>query len=213
MLLDKSFLSYYTLMQQQEPSCLVELRENIQSAFQDNMSISCDTGRCLAMLVALTNRRSIFEAGTFCGYSSAWMALSNPNAHITTCDITAEKNLQIAEKAWDAMGIRQRISFIHQDALDFLPNDPAPLFDMMFIDANKSSYKALTEKALPLLTPNGFFVFDNFFMRGRVHDKTSAIGQSVHAFNQWISQHEGLHTAILPVGDGITIAAPKNLTL
>lgn len=209
MLLDAQFLSYYTSLQPEEPPCLVELRDNIRASFDDDMSVSHETGRCLAMLVGLTKRRAIFEAGTFCGYSSAWMALGNPKAHITTCDINAGENLRLAEQAWNNIGCRQRISFVHQDALDFLPEENEPLFDMVFVDANKGAYKELTDKALPLLTPDGFIVFDNFFMRARVLDKTNKTGQAVHAFNTWLAKHESLHTVILPVGDGITVAAQK----
>ena len=209
MLLDKNFLEYYTSLQSEEPPCLADLRKGIQKSFDQDISVSHDTGRFLAMLVSLTKRRTIFEAGTFCGYSSSWMALGHPEAHITTCDINAGDNLRLAEKTWDTLGLRKRISFVHQDALEFLPNTPAPLFDMVFVDANKSAYKALTEKALPLLTPNGFFVFDNFFMRGHVLDKDNATGQAIHAFNAWLAEREDLYRVILPVGDGITIAAPK----
>lgn len=212
MLLSEKLSRYYNTLSPSLPSYLQELHDHIESHAQQNISVSADTGRLLAFLVRLTQRKRIFEAGTFYGYSALWMALGASDTLITTCDIKAEDNIDIAKTFWQKAGCQNRISFVHQDAVEFLSQQPQnTLFDMAFIDANKAAYKDLTLLLFDhYLSEDGFVIYDNFFLKGRVlSDDTS--GASVHQFNTWLAEQKTLSRCIIPVGDGITLVARQSL--
>jgi len=211
MLFSTNFEAYYQAISAKEPGCFAKIRQDINEHYKD-ISVSPQTGRFLAMIIAMTQRSHILEVGTFCGYSSTWMAIGRPEVRITTCDIQNAHNIEIAETAWASMNVRHQINFVHQDACSLLNTYPQePTFDMIFVDGKKSDYCDITNKALTLLHPNGFIIFDNVFMRGHAPTQQSESGVHIHTFNQWITQHPQLYTMVIPIGDGLMLATPKSL--
>lgn len=188
----------------QEPEHLCNLREEINKREQKNISVSPETGAFLSSLVFTGKWTSVFEAGTFYGYSSLWMALSNSHCHITTCDVVSNTNIEIAKRYWTKAQCQDRISFHHQDA-EVLLTESTKLFDCVFIDASKKSYKNLTLLGLEKIKQHGVLVVDNLFLKGRVLDETDPAGSTVAAFNTWVHQQKNLHCTTVPVGDGLTI--------
>ncbi|MCY4414200.1 MAG: O-methyltransferase [Alphaproteobacteria bacterium] len=206
MIFSKEFTQYTQQFPTQEPSCLQELRAIINKHAKHNISVSPPVGAFLSMLLKMTQKRSVFEMGTFYGYSSLWMALAHPNTHVVTCDIENGENINVARKAWQTAGVSDRIEFHASNGLELLTTYTQPTFDMAFIDANKkSSLPAVKTLVQTSLKPNGFIVVDNFFMRGRVLQKDSDLGNTVHFFNTWLTQQKHLHSSVIPIGDGLSL--------
>ncbi len=196
-------LTQYAQTLTKEPKVLQEHRERINSLTEQNMSVSPETGAFLSFIVSALQCESVFEAGTFYGYSTLWLAFNNPQCTVTTCDIST-KYLSVAQQGWEEGQCAKRICFYNENALTLLEKSNQK-FDLIFIDAQKSLYKEMTTAALRCLSPKGVVIIDNLFLKGRVLDSSDKSGAAIAAFNCWINTLNTLRCSILPVGDGITL--------
>ncbi len=173
-----------------------------------------ESGRVLAVLAA--GRRRICEIGTAYGYSTLWMALAQGHGgSIVTIDPDRERT-DIARAFWRQAGVAiGRIRVVNEKALEaFASNDPALAgpFDLAFIDAIKSEYRAYLEALVPRLVAGALVVADNVLWSGRVSganptqaddDQTNALRE----FDAFVLRDRRFQPAILPVGDGLLVAA------
>ena len=172
-----------------------------------------DSGRVLAVLAA--NRRRICEVGTAYGYSTLWMALAQaPGASIVTIDPDRDRT-HIAQGFWRQAGIAVgRITVVNAPALKALAaNDPALSgpFDLVFIDAIKTEYRAYVEALIPRLVSGSLVVADNVLWSGRVPgtqpvdpDDESTTG--LRDFVAWLLRDPRFQATLLPVGEGLLVA-------
>jgi len=163
-------------------------------------------GALLAQLVALTGARRVLEIGTFTGYSALWMASALPDdGSIVTCDIS-EEHVAIAREAFAAHPDGAKIDSRLGPAIDTIATLDGP-FDLVFIDADKSSYDAYYEAVLPKLSPTGVIVVDNVLWRGEVLKGQSADRDTAAliAFNDKVRDDARVVAVMLPIRDGITL--------
>jgi predicted O-methyltransferase YrrM len=172
------------------------------------------TGRVLQILAA--GRRRILEVGTAYGYSTLWMALGQPDdGTIVTIDPNRERT-ELARGWWRQAGIPdERIKLVSRPALDaFAAGDSALSgpFDLVFIDALKPEYGAYLEAVVDRLTPDALVVADNVLWSGRVAgsrpaDAADASTTALRAFDVAVLADPRFDSTILPIGDGILVAA------
>ena len=91
----------------------------------------------------------------------------------------------------------------------------AKQFDIVFVDANKSEYKAYIELVLErnLLAADGVIIVDNSLYCGlpfvpALYDtqpKRRGFGNDIRGFNAWLRDHPDLMQVILPIRDGVSI--------
>ncbi|HVA87577.1 MAG TPA: O-methyltransferase [Candidatus Saccharimonadales bacterium] len=173
-----------------------------------------DSGRVLAVLAA--GRRRILEIGTAFGYSTLWMAIAQPDdGRIVTIDPDRTRTDR-ARAWWRKADVRdERIQVVSRPALEaFADRDPALAgpFDLVFIDALKLEYPAYVEAVLPRLAPFAMVVADNVLWSGRVSgaretEPGDGSTAALRRFNESMSRDRRFRTAILPVGDGLLVAA------
>lgn len=172
-----------------------------------------ESGRVLAVLAA--NRRRICEVGTAYGYSTLWMALAQGHGgSIVTIDPDRDRT-QIAQGFWRQAGIAVgRITVVNAPALDaFAAGDPALAgpFDLAFIDAIKTEYRAYAEALIPRLVAGSLVVADNVLWSGRVPGSRAADPDdesttALRDFVTWLLRDPRFQATILPVGDGLLVA-------
>jgi len=171
-----------------------------------------DSGRVLAALAA--GRRRIVEVGTAFGYSTLWLALGQGSAGtIVTIDPDRSRTDR-ARGWWREAGVDDaRITVVTSKALEaFAANEPALAgpFDLAFIDALKPEYQAYLDALVPRLAPGALVVADNVLWSGRVSD-AGVIGDAdtdaLRAFDAALLRDPRFVATILPVGDGLLLAA------
>jgi caffeoyl-CoA O-methyltransferase len=172
-----------------------------------------DSGRVLGALVA--DRRRVVEVGTAIGYSTLWMALGQPaDGTIVTIDPDASRTA-VAREHWRRAGIDDaRIRVVTAPALDAFARAEPDLegpFDLAFIDALKEEYTAYVEALLPRLESGALVVADNVLWSGRTSGaRPSRAGdgsEELRAFGAWLLGDPRFTGTILPVGDGLLLAA------
>ena len=175
--------------------------------------LSRDSGRALAVLAA--GRRRVVEVGTAIGYSTLWMALALPaGGTIVTIDPDRYRTDR-AREFWRAAGVGDdAITVVNAPALDAFAAGTAELagpFDMVFIDALKEEYGGYLDALLPRLEPGALVVADNVLWSGRTSGgRPSRPGdgtEALRAFCRRLSDDPAFETTILPIGDGLLVAA------
>ncbi|HUY40675.1 MAG TPA: O-methyltransferase [Candidatus Dormibacteraeota bacterium] len=173
--------------------------------------VSRETGRFLATLVHAMQANRILEIGTAYGYSTLWMALAQPPVGtIWTIDVDVART-DVARSYFERAGEAESIVVLNQNALEVLETFPHRNLDIVFIDADKTEYRAYLDLAIPRLKRSGLVIVDNCLWSGRVAqperaDDTSET-RALRDFNRYFLAHPDLAATILPLGDGTGIGA------
>ena len=187
-----------------------ELFERLAAETRERMSapqmmVGLLEGQFLAQLVRLAGARRILELGTFTGYSSISMASALPaDGRIVTCDVDPEATA-IARRYMDESGHGDKIEIRLGPGLETIAELEGP-FDLVFIDADKPSYKAYYEAVLPLLADDGLIIADNVLWSGRVveHDGDDST-RAIKDFNEHVRNDDRVVSVMLTVRDGMTL--------
>jgi caffeoyl-CoA O-methyltransferase len=81
-------------------------------------------------------------------------------------------------------------------------------FDLVFVDADKTGYRAYYEAVLPKLSARGLIVVDNTLWSGRVIDPADdgdANTAALAEFNDFVAADERVVCVMLTIRDGITL--------
>lgn len=210
-ILEGAILDYYRAHAFREPPLLAELRTETAAFGEDAvMQIAPEQGAFMGLLAQLMGARRILEIGTFTGYSSLAVALAT-EAHITAVDVSKEWT-DLARRFWKKAGVEARITLRldggHAAIADLLARGESGSFDMVFLDADKSSYDAYYEGGLKLLRKGGLMLVDNVLWGGDVADpgKRDADTSALRALNAKIATDPRVSHCMLPIADGLTLA-------
>lgn len=169
-------------------------------------------GATLRVLAAATGARAVVEVGTGAGVSGLYL-LGGMAADgvLTTVDIEGEHQ-RAARQAYTEAGIAPgRYRLINGSAAEVLPRLRDAAYDVVFVDADKSAYRVYYEQAVRLLRPGGLLAFDNALWHDRVADPAQRDAETVtvRELNKAVREDSRLMVALLPVGDGLLVAAKR----
>lgn len=163
-------------------------------------------GRVLSMLSHMIKPKHILEIGTYTGYSALSLAEGlAKNGKLITIDVNEELESQV-NGYFHESPFKDQIEFMIGNAQEIIPNLSYE-WDMVFIDADKSSYSNYFELTLPQLKSGGFLIIDNVLWSGKVaeSDKNDKATESMRAFNKMVNNHPGVQSVLFPIRDGLMI--------
>jgi predicted O-methyltransferase YrrM len=197
------------------PDYLHRLRDETQALPMGMMQISIEQGKFMALLVKATGVKKALEVGVFTGYSSLVVAQALPaDGKLLSCDVSEEWT-SIGQKYWKEAGVANKIDLRIAPALEtldgLLQDGQAATFDFMFIDADKENYDNYYERGLKLVRPGGIIAFDNTLWSGKVADPTvqDEMTNAIRALNAKLSKDPRIDLAVVPIGDGLSLALKK----
>ena len=169
----------------------------------------------LKLLLAMKKPARILEVGTAVGFSAILMAEYDPvKAQITTIE-NYEKRIPIARENFRRAGKESQITLIAGDAAEVLKTLDEP-YDFIFMDAAKGQYIHFLPEILRLLKKDGVLVSDNVLQDGDiiesrfiVNRRNRTIHKRMRDYLYELTHREDLVTAVLPIGDGITVSTKK----
>lgn len=169
----------------------------------------------LKVLLAMRKPARILEVGTAVGFSAILMAEYNPiKAQITTIE-NYDKRIPIARENFRRAGKDEQITLLEGDAAEVLKTLDEP-YDFIFMDAAKGQYIHFMPDILRLLTKDGVLVSDNVLQDGDIIEsryvvtrRNRTIHKRMREYLYELTHHEELVTAVLPVGDGITVSTRR----
>ena len=210
--LDDRTYEYLLAHSLREAPALALLRAETASHPKVNMQIAPEQGQFMQMLVRLSGARRAIEVGVFTGYSSlAVMLAMPPDGRLLALDVS-EEYTSIARRHWQAAGVADRIELVIAPAKDTLDEriaaGEANRYDFAFIDADKTGYLSYYERLMKLLRPGGLIVVDNTLWGGEVANPGNRDADTValREFNDVLHKDPRIELALLPVGDGLTLA-------
>jgi predicted O-methyltransferase YrrM len=190
------------------PDEIAALAHEMDGAPDERMMTHPDLGALLEVLVRSTGGRRVLEVGTFVGTSAAWMARGlAAGGRIDTLEADPAR-ADAAERFFARAGIAGAIT-VHRGCADATLPALSPGYDLCYIDADKTGYPAYLEHTVRLVRPGGLVVADNVLLSGRValpEDERGADAAALADFSRRAVDHPRLRTAVLTVGDGITLS-------
>jgi predicted O-methyltransferase YrrM len=172
-----------------------------------------ETGRLLAAMCRALDP-VVLEVGTAIGYSTLHMAEQLERGRV----VTLERDPTRVGQARDFLGragVADRVEIVEGDARETIERVQGP-FDLLFVDATKAEYREYIELAEPKVSERGLLVVDNLLMSGEValQDDSDARWSaenlaSARALNAELVASDRWLGCVLPVGDGVGLAARK----
>ncbi|KAG0650414.1 O-methyltransferase 6 [Hyphodiscus hymeniophilus] len=178
--------------------------------------------------------KRVLEIGTFIGFSTlGWVEAVGPKGHVTALEYSAEY-AAIAEETFAKNGIKNA-EVIVGDARESIKNLVETLkepYDLIFIDADKTSYPTYLSLILSLSPPSstsvrllkkdGIILADNILRRGLIADSSEANPwsdaakqkaernwkgdpdkEALDAFNKALVGSERCDVFLMPLFDGL----------
>lgn len=181
-----------------------------------SINVSAMQGKFLHLLARMIRAKNILEIGTLGGYSTIWLARAlEPGGKLITLEADS-RHAEVAQKNLEFAKLADRVELMLGKALETLPvlsaNHRGP-FDLVFIDADKTSIPEYFDWAVKLSRVGSVIVVDNVVRKGAVADPNSSDPsvQGVRRFNAQLAKDKRvsattLQTAGIKGYDGIAIA-------
>jgi caffeoyl-CoA O-methyltransferase len=191
-----------------------KLREATANHRYAGMQISPEQAQFMQLLVKLIGARRTIEVGVFTGYSALSVALALPaDGLLLACDVSDDYT-RVGRPLWREAGVAARIELVLGPARETLQQrideGEQGSFDFAFIDADKTAYDTYFEQCLTLLRDGGVIAIDNVLWSGAVaHAATDDDTRALQALNDKLRRDHRVDIAMLPIGDGLTLARKK----
>ena len=175
--------------------------------------IRSETAALLRSLTAALRPENILEIGTAVGYSALQMCQVMPlNCHITT--LKSMKNVFLRQKKiLKKPGKKAALPFLEGDADMWLKELKGKQFDLVFMDAAKGQYLNWLPLLLDLMPVGAVLISDNVLQDGDVVQSRFAVqrrNRTIHSrmreYLYELKNMEEFETAVIPIGDGVTIS-------
>ena len=163
-------------------------------------------GKFLQMISRMIKPLRVLEIGAFTGFSALCLAEGlQTNGEIHTIELR-EDDAATAQKNFNKSSFKESIKLHIGDAKIIIPT-LLHEWDLIFIDADKTSYIDYYELTLPQLKKNGFILADNVLFHGQVlHENiTGKNAKAIDVFNKHIASDTRSEQVLLSVRDGISI--------
>ena len=167
-------------------------------------------GKMLEMLSKIINPKYILEIGTFVGYSALCLAKGlQSKGYLHTIELR-EDDAKLSQNYFAKSSHNDQIILHAGNALDIIPQLDF-IWDLVFIDADKTNYINYYELVLPRLKKGGVILADNVLFHGDVlmEKITGKNGIAVNAFNEHVAKDNRTQQVILTVRDGVMMIIKK----
>ncbi|SDG92338.1 O-methyltransferase [Psychroflexus sediminis] len=210
--ISKELQTYVEAHTEDEPELLQRLtKETWQKVLQPRMLSGHYQGRILSLISKLIKPASVLEIGTYTGYSALCLAEGlSKGGKIHTIDRN-EELYDLQRKYFDLSGHGQQIFQYTGDARQIIPEIHAE-FDLVFIDADKTSYPLYFELIIDKLKAGGLLLSDNVLWSGKVVEELNPKDKDTKAlleYNLKLKEDPRIETVLLPVRDGFTISRKR----
>ncbi|ATL47340.1 methyltransferase [Chitinophaga caeni] len=180
-------------------------RETYLKVEQPHMLSGHLQGQYLSMLSQIMAPKRILEIGTYTGYSAICLAKGlTSDGHLHTIDINEELE-ELCQKYFNAAGLTGKITMHIGKAAEIIPTLDE-VFDLVFIDADKSGYITYFDLVWNKLRPGGVILADNVLFHGDVLKDTSEQGTQAKAmirFCEKVIADDRATKVLLTLRDGL----------
>ncbi|MCA9059265.1 MAG: class I SAM-dependent methyltransferase [Planctomycetaceae bacterium] len=159
------------------------------------LNITPSTGAFLDLLVRDSQPKRILEIGTSNGYSTIWLARAakDVSAELDSVEQSDWKVQQATQNIGEA-GLLDVVRIFHGGAEEFLRLSEGGLYDLIFLDSDRSAYERWWPDLLRV-SRGGLFVVD----------KASTHPLEVAGFRKLVCATSGCSAVTVPIGNGLLV--------
>ncbi len=210
--IDEKLAQYALDHSSKESDLLYRLnRETHLKVLQPRMLSGHLQGRFLSLISHLIKPELILEIGTYTGYSALCLAEGlSETGKLVTIDNNPERD-EIVKRYIGLAGMEGRIIPMIGDAHDLIPLIEGT-FDIVFIDADKSSYSDYFDLVIDRIRKGGIILSDNVLWSGKVVETLKSNDHDTRLlleYNRKLAEDSRIETVLLPIRDGISVARKK----
>lgn len=167
-------------------------------------------GKFLEMTSRMIRPKRILEIGTFTGYSALCLAKGLTEDGVLHTVELRENDAATAKSFFHRSVYKEKIISHTGDAKKIV-NELDEVFDLVFIDADKSGYIEYFNLVFPKLKKNGFIFADNIFFHGQAleAEPKGKNAKAIKEFNQYINERTDIDKMILTLRDGLYLIRKK----
>lgn len=179
----------------------LDILNSLDKTREDFWNVDNESANFLNILIKAANAKNALEIGTSNGYSAIWLAqaLKKTGGKLTTIEFW-DNRLNVAIDNFKKAGVNDIIETKLGQAVMILEemayNDNPPVFDFVFIDANKSEYIKYFNLIHPMLKRGGVIAADNILS----HYK------KVLPYVETITTHPEYQSQLIPLDTGILVS-------
>lgn len=193
------------------PSYLKSLFEDTLATHEHgHLQSSWTQGGFLSFISKMLTPTHILEIGSFTGFSALCLAEGlTSNGALHTIELRAE-DAQKAKAAFDINPRSKQLNMHVGDAKEIIPTLQKK-WDLVFIDADKTSYIEYYNLVLPLLNDKGIMIVDNVLFHGEVLEESikGKSAKAIQAFNEYVLLDQKTEQVMLTIRDGLTLIRKK----
>jgi caffeoyl-CoA O-methyltransferase len=193
-----------------EDEVLREIRERSAAAGLPPIQVGRFDGLHLEVLARAAGARRAVEIGTLGGYSGVCLLRGMGEAGFLHTFELDPHRAEVARASFERAGVARRVELHVGAALDGLGTiERHGPFDLVFIDADKTSYPAYLAWSEEHLRPGGVLLADNTFGFGHVHEEHPT-GESADAmaalrrFSERLARGGRFRATMLPTAEGLS---------
>lgn len=194
-----------------EDDFLRDLKEAARLVEIPEIWISPEQASFMQIMLRLMGARTVLEVGTLAGYSAIALARAlPPDGQVRTIEISG-RHADFAEEWIAKSDVAERVEVLRGQAREVLPKLRDGWADAAFIDADKVNYPLYLEQSLRIVRAGGLVMVDNAFAFGQLFDDhpSDPAVKDVRAFNELMARQSGLHSIIVPIGDGCWVGVKR----
>ena len=177
---------------------------------KNHMQSSWVQGNFLSFISSLMKPKYILEIGTFTGFSALCLAKGlAKDGELYTIELR-EEDAKKAQENFSISTHQNQILLQLGNALEIIPK-LNKTWDLVFIDADKTSYIDYYNLVLPKLNSNGLIIADNVLFHGEVLQEKikGKNAKAIHRFNEYVANDESTEQIILSIRDGLMLIKKK----
>jgi predicted O-methyltransferase YrrM len=186
----------------QEPPALADLLAKT-AALNFTMASEPRTGVLLRVLAAAKPSGRMLELGTGTGVGTSWLLAGMDEASTL---VTVDIDPKTQNVARSALGADARLTFVLEDAVDYLRRQPPLSVDLVFADALRGKFDGLDE-ALAVVKPGGFYVIDDLLPQPNWPE---GHGERIEPLIERLAAHPRLHIVPMSWASGIVVAVKRS---
>ena len=208
LIISEQIESYCELHTSKESDLLYRLnRETNIKVLNPRMLSGQLQGRFLSLISKMLKPINILEIGTYTGYSALCLAEGlQENGALHTIEIDEELE-EIITKYFELSAYKEKLHLHIGNALEITPT-LNKIWDLVFLDAEKTEYLQYYEMILPYLKKGGFILVDNVLWSGKVTSQISEKDmetKAITAFNDFVQNDPRVENLLLPLRDGLLL--------
>lgn len=185
-------------------------RQTLENHTQYHMLSGHVQGKFLSFISTILQPKYVLEIGTFTGYSALCLAEGlRPDGELHTIELR-EADAATSRANFSKSDRNKQIHLHLGNATEIIPGLDRK-WDLVFIDADKTSYIDYYELVVPELNEGGIILADNVLFHGQVFEEpvSSKNAKAIQAFNEHVMNDPRTEQVMVTIRDGVLMIKKK----